>query len=351
MRPVGQGIGVHRGQYVDRRRDVTGDGVGDRPRRSWSAPSLPEGGDLDPSGQRRARGERRQRHGPARLGGAAEYRRPARRPDTPIDAETSSARARWSPPRSRVLPARAGPRRSSSWARCGVRSARCSSAARRIGDGDFSQTVPVVGNDELAGLASEFNKMSDRLEAADRRAATSAEEIDRSLQRLGEAIAAGLDREALIEIVVETAVGACDARVGRVALSDGTVVTKGGRPATAVREAIRVPSVGRAAGLRRSERTRSARDCGAPWSGSAAAGAGRDLGRPGGRGVRPRTSATCCSTSPARPRPRSRTSRAGGGRRAGGDRRAHRARQPARFREWMEARRRAPGASATTLAA
>ena len=38
-------------------------------------------------------------------------------------------------------------------------------AARRIGEGDFSAKVPVEGRDELAGLASEFNKMSDRLTA------------------------------------------------------------------------------------------------------------------------------------------------------------------------------------------
>ena len=39
-------------------------------------------------------------------------------------------------------------------------------AARRIGGGDFSQKVPVTGGerDEMAGLATEFNKMSDRLE-------------------------------------------------------------------------------------------------------------------------------------------------------------------------------------------
>ena len=36
-------------------------------------------------------------------------------------------------------------------------------AAKRIGDGDFSTRVPVSGRDEMAGLASEFNKMSGRL--------------------------------------------------------------------------------------------------------------------------------------------------------------------------------------------
>jgi diguanylate cyclase (GGDEF)-like protein len=123
------------------------------------------------------------------------------------------------------------------------------SAARRIGDGDFSQTVPVVGNDELAGLASEFNKMSGRLEQQIAELRRQRLEIDRSLQRLGEAIAAGLDREALVEIVVETALGACDADFGRVALSDRTVVPKGGRPGAAAREAIRAAELGARAGI------------------------------------------------------------------------------------------------------
>ncbi len=39
------------------------------------------------------------------------------------------------------------------------------SAAHRIGGGDFSQRLPVQGNDELAGLAREFNAMSERLGA------------------------------------------------------------------------------------------------------------------------------------------------------------------------------------------
>lgn len=122
-------------------------------------------------------------------------------------------------------------------------------AARRIGDGDFSQRVPVVGRDELAGLAGEFNKMSGRLESQIDELRRQRVEIDRSLQRLGEAIAAGLDRTALIEIVVETALAACDAGFGRVALSDRTVVPKGGEPGEELKEAIRGAELGARGGI------------------------------------------------------------------------------------------------------
>ncbi len=92
-------------------------------------------------------------------------------------------------------------------------------AARRIGQGDFSHKVPVVGKDEMAGLASEFNKMSDRLSQqmdALRRQQT---EIDRSVSRIGEAFASGLDRQALLQVVVETSLGACRAEYGTIVLS------------------------------------------------------------------------------------------------------------------------------------
>jgi diguanylate cyclase (GGDEF)-like protein len=92
-------------------------------------------------------------------------------------------------------------------------------AARRIGDGDFSRKVPVQGNDEMAGLANEFNKMSDRLRDQMDELRSQRLEIERSVQRIGEAFASGLDREALLEIVVETAVGACNAEYGLIALS------------------------------------------------------------------------------------------------------------------------------------
>lgn len=53
----------------------------------------------------------------------------------------------------------------------GARVEVLSGAARRVADGDLQARVPVVGRDELAGLASAFNRMTEQLaEAADRRA-------------------------------------------------------------------------------------------------------------------------------------------------------------------------------------
>jgi diguanylate cyclase (GGDEF)-like protein len=92
-------------------------------------------------------------------------------------------------------------------------------AARRIGEGDFSRKIPVHGSDEMAGLANEFNKMSDRLRDQMDELRSQRLEIERSVQRIGEAFASGLDREALLEIVVETTVGACNAEFGLIALS------------------------------------------------------------------------------------------------------------------------------------
>jgi len=97
-------------------------------------------------------------------------------------------------------------------------------AARRIGAGDFSRRIPVVGRDEMAGLASEFNKMTDQLEEQIGQLRRQRTELDRSVQRLGEAFASGLDREALLGIVAETALGACSAEYARVSLEDGTMI-------------------------------------------------------------------------------------------------------------------------------
>ena len=88
-------------------------------------------------------------------------------------------------------------------------------AARGIGEGDFSRKVPVLGDDEMAGLASEFNKMSDRLRAQMQELRRQQVEVDRSVRRIGEAFASGLDRQSLLKIVVETALGACAANTGR----------------------------------------------------------------------------------------------------------------------------------------
>src|SRR3954451_6297740 len=94
-------------------------------------------------------------------------------------------------------------------------------AARRLGKGDFSEKVPVVGGDEMAELASEFNKMSDQLGAQMEELRRQKVEIDRSVRRIGQAFASGLDRHGLLRVVVETALGACGAAYGTIALRGG----------------------------------------------------------------------------------------------------------------------------------
>ena len=92
---------------------------------------------------------------------------------------------------------------------------RMLSAAHRIGGGDFSQRLPVQGNDELAGLAREFNTMSERLGAQMDELRDQRLELDLAGRRIGEAIAAG-DRRSLLEVAAEAAVSTCGADVARV---------------------------------------------------------------------------------------------------------------------------------------
>jgi diguanylate cyclase (GGDEF)-like protein len=110
-------------------------------------------------------------------------------------------------------------------------------AARRIGGGDFSGEVPVVGHDEMAGLASEFNEMKDRLRGQMDLLRRQQVEIEGSVRRIGEAFASGLDRQALLAILVDTAVGACQADYGIVALSGRVgAEAEAGEPTDAVRD-------------------------------------------------------------------------------------------------------------------
>jgi diguanylate cyclase (GGDEF)-like protein len=88
-------------------------------------------------------------------------------------------------------------------------------AARKLAAGDFSAQVPTVGRDEFAALGDEFNKMSKELK---RRLAELGQErarVQDSMLRLGEAVASNLDRDALLELIVRTAVDGVGAGAGR----------------------------------------------------------------------------------------------------------------------------------------
>src|SRR3954449_6011478 len=88
-------------------------------------------------------------------------------------------------------------------------------AASRLGQGDFSNPVPVHGNDEFSNLGREFNKMSGELEAHIAEIERKRLELEEAIRRVGQAVGAGLDREGVVGLVVRTAIEACGAEAGR----------------------------------------------------------------------------------------------------------------------------------------
>jgi diguanylate cyclase (GGDEF)-like protein len=88
-------------------------------------------------------------------------------------------------------------------------------AARRLGSGDFSAQVPTVGRDEFAALGGEFNEMARQLEEREEDLRQERMRLQSAMRRIGEAFASNLDRDALLEIVVRTAVDGVAATAGR----------------------------------------------------------------------------------------------------------------------------------------
>jgi diguanylate cyclase (GGDEF)-like protein len=100
-------------------------------------------------------------------------------------------------------------------------------AAKRIGGGDFTTTVPVEGSDEFAELGREFNKMSSELERRVDELADERARLRDSIQRIGATFASNLDRTALLEIGAQTVVDAVEAGCGRAAIratADGPLI-------------------------------------------------------------------------------------------------------------------------------
>lgn len=94
------------------------------------------------------------------------------------------------------------------------------SAARRLGSGDLDARVPTVGNDEFADLGREFNKMAEQLQERLAELQRERERVQSSMRRLGQAVGSNLDADALLQLVVETAVEGVDADAGRVIVRD-----------------------------------------------------------------------------------------------------------------------------------
>jgi diguanylate cyclase (GGDEF)-like protein len=89
------------------------------------------------------------------------------------------------------------------------------SAARRLGSGDFSSPVPTEGHDEFAALGDEFNSMSSQLASKLEELKHERARLRESLRRIGETFASNLDRPALLELALSTAVDAAEATSGR----------------------------------------------------------------------------------------------------------------------------------------
>jgi diguanylate cyclase (GGDEF)-like protein len=94
-------------------------------------------------------------------------------------------------------------------------------AARTIGKGNFSIEVPTEGNDEFAALGKEFNSMARQLETRLEELQLERARLQETVRRVGESLGKGLDRDALLGIVVQTAVDGVGAECGRVVMRHG----------------------------------------------------------------------------------------------------------------------------------
>ncbi len=89
-------------------------------------------------------------------------------------------------------------------------------AARRLAGGDFSSPVQIQGNDEFAALGQEFNNMSVQLEHRLEELSQERGRLRVAISRIGQTFASNLDRPALLELALKTAIDAGQASAGRV---------------------------------------------------------------------------------------------------------------------------------------
>ncbi len=101
--------------------------------------------------------------------------------------------------------------------------ARLLDAVRRVRRADFAVAVPVEGNDAFAQLGQGFNAMARELEQRLAELQRERARLQGAIRRVGASFAKGLDRDAVIGIVVETAVDGVGAACGR------ALIRRGGR--------------------------------------------------------------------------------------------------------------------------
>jgi diguanylate cyclase (GGDEF)-like protein len=93
--------------------------------------------------------------------------------------------------------------------------------ARRLGKGELLARVPVEGHDEFAALARELNRMSDQLASRIDELGSERVKLRESIRRIGQTFAANLDRQALLELALRTAIDAVGASCGRLSARSG----------------------------------------------------------------------------------------------------------------------------------
>jgi diguanylate cyclase (GGDEF)-like protein len=91
-------------------------------------------------------------------------------------------------------------------------------AARRLGAGDFSSPIETRGHDEFAALGEEFNNMSTQLAHRLDELSQERARLRESISRIGQTFAANLDRQALLELALKTAVDAVQGSCGRLSI-------------------------------------------------------------------------------------------------------------------------------------
>jgi diguanylate cyclase (GGDEF)-like protein len=91
-------------------------------------------------------------------------------------------------------------------------------AARRLGAGDFSSPIETHGHDEFAALGEEFNNMSTQLAHRLDELSQERARLRESISRIGQTFASNLDRQALLELALKTAVDAVQGSCGRLSI-------------------------------------------------------------------------------------------------------------------------------------
>jgi diguanylate cyclase (GGDEF)-like protein len=89
-------------------------------------------------------------------------------------------------------------------------------AARRLASGDFSSPIRTQGRDEFAALGQEFNNMSNELARRMEELSQQRAQLRQAIGRIGQTFASNLDRTALLDLALKTAIDAAQADCGRV---------------------------------------------------------------------------------------------------------------------------------------